>query len=70
MNQQILRTLTDAELDAVSGGADPNFKECVLGTTAGGGAGLYPNYVECLDHPNPLIDAFLKGVEKGKGKPA
>jgi len=39
--------LSLAELDLVTGGEDPNYKECVLGTTAGGPPGLYPWYVEC-----------------------
>lgn len=41
--------LSLAELDVVIGGADPNYHECVLGTTAGGGPGLYPLYVQCRE---------------------
>jgi hypothetical protein len=62
--------LNAAELDLVSGGMDPNYKECVNGTTAGGGAGVYPNNVECAggltnaDVYKPFFDA----VKKGGGK--
>jgi hypothetical protein len=40
-------TLTIAELDAAGGGMDNNYKECTLGTTAGGAPGLYPWYATC-----------------------
>jgi hypothetical protein len=59
-----IHELTDADLDCVSGG----WKECVNGTTAGGGPGLYPDYANCAVTVGDLINAFLDGVEKGKGK--
>jgi len=40
-------TLTIEELEAAGGGMDNNYKECVLGTTAGGPPGLYPWYAVC-----------------------
>lgn len=42
MNTEI-RELSDVELDVVTGG----WKECVIGTKAGGPAGVYPDYVPC-----------------------
>jgi len=63
-----LRELNADELDVVSGGMDPNYKYCANGTTAGGGAGTYPNYADCAVTVGDLINAFLQGVEKGKGK--
>ena len=65
MNTTEIRDLTDADLDIVSGG----WKQCILGTTAGGSPGTYPDYADCsegavLDY----INAFLKGVEQGKAK--
>ncbi len=42
-----LRILSDAELDLVSGGMDPNYKQCPMGTTAGGPPGVYPNSATC-----------------------
>jgi hypothetical protein len=64
------RELNDAELDIVSGGMDPNYKECAYGTTAGGSPGVYPWYADCSSGSAviDLIDAFLKGVEQGRGK--
>jgi hypothetical protein len=35
------------QLDAISGGTPKGYHECVLGTKAGGGPGLYPLYVAC-----------------------
>jgi len=50
---------------------DPNYKLCSYGTTAGGGAGVYPKSVDCAVPLQTVIDAFLAGFEKGKGgKPA
>lgn len=43
----MIRELMISELDSVSGGMDPNYKECVNGTTAGGGPGVYPNSADC-----------------------
>jgi len=43
---EVVVGLSEEELQDVSGG-DPNYHECVLGTTAGGPPGLYPWYVEC-----------------------
>lgn len=42
-------TMTIGELDLVGGGADPNYHECVLGSTAGGPPGLYPWYIACRE---------------------
>jgi hypothetical protein len=42
MNTTEIRELTDADLDLVSGGMDPNYKQCLNGTTAGGPSGVYP----------------------------
>lgn len=40
--------LSSDQLDAISGGREPKgYHECVLGSAAGGGPGLYPNYVAC-----------------------
>jgi hypothetical protein len=64
MNTTEIRELTDADLDIVSGG----WKECSIGTTAGGGPGLYPDYANCAVSVDNLIQAFLDGVEKGKAK--
>jgi hypothetical protein len=38
-----IRELNVAELDLVSGG----YKYCSLGSKAGGGEGVYPDYVPC-----------------------
>jgi len=71
MNTTEIRELTDVDLDLVSGGMDPNYKLCSYGTTAGGGAGVYPKSVDCAVPLQTVIDAFLAGFEKGKGgKPA
>jgi hypothetical protein len=43
MNTRDIRELSDADLDIVSGG----WKQCLNGTTSGGGAGLYPDNVTC-----------------------
>ena len=69
MNCLEIRELDRTELDLVSGG----WKECSFGTTAGGGPGLYPDYASCAVPLSSVIQAFLDGVEKGKGggkKPA
>jgi hypothetical protein len=39
--------LTNGELDLIKGGAIKGYHECVLGSKAGGGPGLYPLYVAC-----------------------
>lgn len=66
-----MQQLTDADLDRVSGGSDPNYKFCANGPA---GSGLYPNYVDCRSNFEILMDAFKKGVEQGirnaGGKPA
>jgi hypothetical protein len=65
MNTEI-RELNVAELDLVSGGSDPNYKECVLGTKAGGGPGVYPNHVECKETSfwAGVAQAVVKGAQK------
>lgn len=67
MNTTEIRELTDADLELVSGGADPNYKFCWDGPA---GTGTYPNYVNCDGGGGVggLIEAFLKGVEQGKAK--
>ena len=68
MNTIEIRELTGADLDLVSGGSwRDNYKYCSIGTTAGGGAGLYPKNADCAVSLNNVIDAFLQGFEKGKG---
>ena len=67
MNTSEIRELTGAELDLVSGASDPNYKRCEHGTTAGGGAGMYPQSANCAVTVGELINAFLQGVEQGKG---
>jgi len=39
--------LSSDELDLIRGGEIKGYHECVLGSKAGGGPGLYPNYVAC-----------------------
>jgi hypothetical protein len=39
--------LSSGELDTIGGGALKGYHECVLGSAAGGGPGLYPTYVAC-----------------------
>jgi hypothetical protein len=39
--------LTNGELDLIRGGEIKGYHECVLGSKAGGGPGLYPLYVAC-----------------------
>jgi hypothetical protein len=65
-----IRELSIAELDAVSGGMDRNYKECVNGTKAGGGAGVYPNNVECEGGltNRDVYSAFFDGIQIGLGK--
>ena len=48
-----MRELTIDELGIVSGGGDPNYKECIYGAAGGGGPGVYPNYVTCNPPPPP-----------------
>lgn len=67
MNTEI-SILNDAELDVVNGGMDPNYKECVNGTTAGGPAGTYPSSADCSEGAViDLINAFHKGIRQGSG---
>lgn len=69
MNKPEIRELDVAELEQVSGGSDPNYKECPMGTKAGGGPGLYPWYADCSNGAvADLIEAFQKGVQQGKAK--
>ncbi len=57
MNALDIRELSDADLDVVSGG----WQQCLNGTTAGGPAGLYPDYAECRQTLGELItDAATK----------
>ena len=39
--------LSSDELDLIRGGEIKGYHECVLGSRAGGGPGLYPSYVQC-----------------------
>jgi hypothetical protein len=44
----IMRELTDAELDTVAGGNwRDSWNYCAIGSKAGGGEGLYPKDVPC-----------------------
>lgn len=65
MNIIEIRELAATDLDLVSGGMDPNYKFCWNGPA---GTGTYPLYVDCRSGMQKLIDAFLKGVEQGRGK--
>ena len=58
---------SDAELDLVTGGADPNYKRCEHGTTAGGPAGMYPVNANCAVTIGELIGAFKDGISRGTG---
>lgn len=58
-----IRELTDADLDLVSGGTDPNYKFCWNGPA---GSGTYPYYADCRSANEKYVDAFLEGVEKGR----
>jgi hypothetical protein len=61
-----IRSLSDAELDLVSGGLD-GWVTCDNGTTSGGGPGLYPAGADCSG-PNTLIDGVLKFYKAATGK--
>ena len=68
-----MRQLTIDELDLVSGGGDPNYKECTTGTTAGGPPGVYPNHVPCNGTPGdsiPGYNAILNALGGAGGRPA
>jgi hypothetical protein len=54
------------ELDFVIGG-DDNYKECVLGSKAGGPAGMYPFYVPCNEDASgsSFGSSMIKGGIKG-----
>ncbi len=39
--------LSSDELDLIRGGEIKGYHECVLGSRAGGGPGLYPLHVQC-----------------------
>ena len=70
MNTEI-RDLNVDELDLVSGGMDPNYKECPMGTKAGGGPGVYPLYVDCSNGAvNDLIEAKGRPAGEGQGWPS
>jgi bacteriocin-like protein len=63
-----IRELTIDELDTVSGGIE-GYKECVMGTTAGGPPGLYGNDADCSQGGwADLMNAFHKGVRQGVQK--
>jgi hypothetical protein len=65
----IIRELTGAELDFVSGGADvKGYKFCSLGSSAGGGAGLYPKNVDCAVSQTDVINAFVGAFQKASGQ--
>ena len=67
MNTGIL-SLGDAELDLVRGANASDWKECPMGTTSGGPAGVYPWYADCSEGAvRDLINAFQKGVQQGRG---
>jgi hypothetical protein len=56
-----LHELIDADLDAVIGGMDPNYKFCWDGPA---GRGTYPNYVPC-GGPS-LRDIYQSWADLGK----
>ena len=47
-----IEKLNDEALDIVAGG----YKQCLDGTTSGGGPGLYPDYATCADPPRSMND--------------
>jgi hypothetical protein len=59
-----IRKLSSTDLDRVSDGTDTNYKFCWNGPAGT----LYPAYSDCRFGTEKLIDAFLKGVEQGRGK--
>ena len=60
-----IRSLNDSELDLISGGVN-GYKLCSKGSMAGGGAGLYPNYVECA--AGTLVDGIKAFYKAATGK--
>ncbi len=50
--------LTDCDLDIVAGGI---WKQCLDGTTAGGGPGLYPDYATCAEPPKSMQE-IIAGI--------
>lgn len=68
MNDIEIRELTDADLDLVSGGMDPNFKFCWDGPA---GTGTYPNYVDCGGFEwGTDEDAMHSQIKQGGGRPS
>jgi len=71
MDIQQIGLLSIEDLNAAVGGMDPNYHFC-WSTDAGGGAGLYPNYVGCSG-PGPtnaeVYHAFFDGFHAGGGRP-
>jgi hypothetical protein len=67
-----IRELTITELEAVSGGMDPNFKLCPMGSTAGGGPGVYPLYTTCATQTfvGAVASGVLAGAAAAAHKPA
>ena len=59
MNTVEIRELTDADLDLVSGGADPNFQYCANGPA---GSGVYPDYINCN---GPTLRELLENIVRG-----
>lgn len=65
MNTEI-RELSFAELDQVSGAADPNYGECVYGAKGGGGPGMYPVGTDCSPGWGDLVQIIVDTANKGR----
>jgi hypothetical protein len=64
MTTRDIRELSDADLDLVSGG----WQQCLNGTTAGGGPGLYPDSAQCAQTLGELItEAATKNRQTLRG---
>jgi hypothetical protein len=70
MNTTEVRELNVAELDRVSGAADPNWHYCASGPA---GEGVYPNYVGCGmtwgDLVKQMVDAAYGAAEAAGCRP-
>jgi len=66
MNTEI-RGLTDADLDRVSGG----WTHCPMGSTKGGGPGVYADDVVCATQTlvGATVSAVIAAAKKASGSP-
>ena len=62
-----IRELNIAELEQVSGGV---WKECTIGTTAGGGPGVYPWYATCASTTWGELFQRIQDTVNNGGRPA